>query len=93
MMILHYKRKNEYLLAVLDQNGCKGTMAKMTPFGPVHARGGKGALSAVRTSSNTLALGPVPARVPRECKINVLGRPTRAILELILMRRGVTPSI
>ena len=42
MMILHYKRKNEYLLAVLDQNGCKGTMAKMTPFGPVHARGGEG---------------------------------------------------
>ena len=27
----------------------------------------------------------MPARVPRECKINVLGRPTRAILELLLM--------
>ena len=44
-----------------------------------------GALSAARTSSNTSARGPVPARVPRECKINVLGRPTRAILELLLM--------
>ena len=46
---------------------------------------GRGALSAARTSSNTSARGPVPARVPRECKINVLGRPTRAILELLLM--------
>ena len=47
--------------------------------------GGRGALSAARTSSNTSARGPVPTRVPWECKINVLGRPTRAILELLLM--------
>ena len=47
--------------------------------------GGRGALSAARPSSSTLARGPVPARVPRECKISVLGRPTRAILELLLM--------